>query len=151
LSKKYLLDVNMMAALASDEHEHYQKAHDWFDSLTKSDEWAICPLSEAGWIRLAANPATRLGPASIRRAIEVLAEIQKLSGYCYWPITESWVTLTAPFATRISGHQQVTDAFLLGLAIKEDGVLVTFDRGLRYLAGREFAPNLLVLESRPGE
>jgi predicted nucleic acid-binding protein len=40
----------------------------------------------------------------------------------------------------------VTDAYLLGLAIKESGILVTFDRGLRYLAGSEFSRNLLVLE-----
>jgi hypothetical protein len=35
---------------------------------------------------------------------------------------------------------------LLGLAIKEDGVLVTFDRGLKYMAGPEFSRNLLVLD-----
>jgi hypothetical protein len=67
-------------------------------------------------------------------------------GYCYWPIAESWATLTAPFADRIFGHQQVTDAYLLGLAIKEDGLLVTFDRGLKYMAGSDFSRNLLVLE-----
>jgi toxin-antitoxin system PIN domain toxin len=146
LSEKYLLDGNVLAALSSDEHEHYQKAHQWFDSLTKYDEWAVCPLTDAGYIRLAANTSTRVGPGSIRRATEVLSEIQKLPGYSFWPIAESWATLTAPFATRISGHQQVTDAFLLGLAIKEDGVLVTFDRGLKYLAGQEFRRNLLVLQ-----
>jgi uncharacterized protein len=146
LSEKYLLDVNVLAALSSDEHEHYQRAHEWFDSLTQYDEWSVCPLTDAGYIRLAANPVTRVGQGSIRRATEVLAEIQKLPGYSFWPITQSWVTLTAPFAARIRGHQQVTDACLLGLAIQQDGVLVTFDRGLKYLAGQEFRRNLLVLE-----
>jgi predicted nucleic acid-binding protein len=55
--------------------------------------------------------------------------------------------VTARFAARISGHQQITDAYLLGLAIKEDGVLVTFDRGIKYMAGAEFSRNVLVLES----
>ena len=59
---------------------------------------------------------------------------------------ESWVDLTAQFASRITGHRQVTDAYLLGMAIKEDGVLVTFDRGLKYLAGPEFTKNLLILQ-----
>jgi hypothetical protein len=59
---------------------------------------------------------------------------------------QSWVDLTVPFAHRILGHQQVSDAYLLGLAIKENGVLVTFDRGIKYLAGSEFSQNLLVLE-----
>lgn len=145
MNKRYLLDVNVLAALSSDEHEHYPKALNWFDSLA-NNEWATCPLTEAGYIRLAANPATRVGPGSIERATEVLAEITSLPGYRYWPITDSWANLTAPFADRIFGHQQITDAYLLGLAIRENGILVTFDRGLRYMAGNEFKQNLLVLE-----
>jgi uncharacterized protein len=86
-----------------------------------------------------------LGLVSIS-TIAVLDHLTKKPGYCFWPITESWPTLTAPFADRIFGHQQVTDAYLLGLAIKADGVLVTFDRGLKYMAGAEFSRNLLVLE-----
>ena len=97
-------------------------------------------------MRLTTNPKTSLGAGDFTRAIAVLVNLTKKSGYCFWPITESWATLTAPFATRIFGHQQVTDAYLLGLAIKEDGVLVTFDRGLKYMAGAEFSRNLLVLE-----
>jgi hypothetical protein len=71
------------------------------------------------------------------------------AGYRYWKIddNEDWVTLTAQFAARIFGHQQVTDAYLLGLAIKENGVLVTFDRGIKYMAGAEFSRNVLVLDS----
>ena len=82
----------------------------------------------------------------MEQATAIVAGLADRPGYRYWPMTESWTTLTAPFASRITGHQQVTDAYLLGLAIKEDGVLVTFDRGLRYLAGPEFSKNLLVLE-----
>jgi predicted nucleic acid-binding protein len=33
------------------------------------------------------------------------------------------------------GHQQLTAAYLLGLAAHRHGVLATFDRGLRTLAG----------------
>lgn len=61
-------------------------------------------------------------------------------------MTESWAELTAPLALRIFGHQQVRDAYLLGMAIKEIAVLVTFDCGLRYMAWPEFSRHLLVLE-----
>jgi len=145
LSRKFLLDVNVLVALSSDEHEHYQKAHDWFDPLT-SGEWATCPLTEAGYIRLAANTSTRIGPGSIDRAAAVLAEIENLPRHRFWPIADSWSELTAPFSDRVIGHQQVTDAYLLGLAIKENGILVTFDRGLKYMAGPQFSANLLILE-----
>ncbi len=45
-----------------------------------------------------------------------------------------------------SGHQQMTDASLLGLAVKENGVLVTTDRGIGYPAGPRYRHNLLLLE-----
>jgi predicted nucleic acid-binding protein len=95
---------------------------------------------------LTTNPKASLGAVDFTQAIAVLDQLTKKPGYCFWAITESWPALTAPFADRIFGHQQVTDAYLLGLAIKEDGVLVTFDRGLKYMAGAEFSRNLLVLE-----
>ena len=144
MSKRYLLDMNVLAALCSDEHEFHEKAHRWFDTISAA--WALCPLTEAGFIRLAANPATHVGPGSIARATEVLGGLVRLPGYSYWPVTDTWAELTAPFGDRIFGHQQVTDAYLLGMAIKEGGVLVTFDRGLKYLAGPQFSGNLLVLE-----
>lgn len=145
LARRYLLDVNMLIALSSDEHEHHQRAHEWLRSIRR-EEWGICPLTEAGYVRFATNPARKIQPVSVSDARAVLVEITKRPGYHYWPITESWATLTSPIASRIFGHQQVTDAYLLGIAIKEDGVLVTFDRGLKYMAGAEFAGNLLVLE-----
>lgn len=144
MAKKYLLDVNVLIALTSIEHQHYGEAIRWFDSLGRQ-EWGICPLTELGYVRFATNPVTGLGADGSSRVMSVLAELARRPGYRYWPMTEGWATLTSPFFSRIFGHQQVTDAYLLGLAIKEGGVLVTFDRGLKYLAGAEFAENLLVL------
>jgi hypothetical protein len=113
-------------------------------SVRKS--WSICPLTEAGFVQLTTNPAFRPGPRTLKQAIAILQALKGHPDHLYWGIDESWVTLTVPFADRIFGHQQVTDAYLLGLAIKEDGVLVTFDRGLKYMAGAEYSRNLLILE-----
>jgi uncharacterized protein len=146
LIRKNLLDVNVMIALTEPGHDDFEMAQNWFES-SGTGNWGICPLTEAGFLRITTSPVFPPGPRTFEQAIAILRGLKADPGYSYWPITESWVTLTAPFATRISGHQQVTDAYLLGLAIKEDGVLVTFDRGLRYLAGREFSRNLEVLES----
>jgi hypothetical protein len=85
---------------------------------------------------------------------EAIAVLQLLKGhprfahplYGYWGIRESWVDLTAPFAARVNGHQQVTDAYLLGLVVNEKGLLVTFDKGIQYMAGEEFKQNVLLLE-----
>jgi hypothetical protein len=53
--------------------------------------------------------------------------------YWYWGIEESWVNLTAAFADRIYGHQQVTDAYLLGLAISRGAALATLDTRIEAL------------------
>ena len=48
---------------------------------------------------------------------------------------------------RILGHQQITDAYLLSLAIKRNGILVSMDKGIRYLAGaKKYSRNVLILE-----
>jgi uncharacterized protein len=142
-----LLDLNVLIALTDSEHIHRQRAERWFLSSGK-DNWGVCPLTEAGFIRVTTNPAMQAAAITVGRAISILQALREHSGYRYWPITdkESWVALTAPFSTRISGHKQITDAYLLGLAIKNDGVLVTFDRGLKYMAGPAYARNLLILE-----
>lgn len=145
MTRANLLDLNVLVALAEPGHGHYQKAQQWFNSGGK-DNWGVCPLTEAGFVRLTTNPAFHPGPRTLGQAVAALQTIKEHPGYRYWEITESWVTLTAPFADRIFSHQQVTDAYLLGLAIKENGVLVTFDRGLRYMAGPEYSRNLLILE-----
>lgn len=143
--RRNLLDLNVLIALTDDSHQHYKRAWDWL-RIPGQQSWGICPLTESGYVRVTTNPAAHSGARTLAKSSAVLTELTREPGYCYWPISESWATLTAPFADRIFGHQQVTDAYLLGLAIKEDGVLVTFDRGLKYMAGPEFSRNLLVLE-----
>jgi toxin-antitoxin system PIN domain toxin len=146
LIRRNLLDSNVLIALTSREHPQYSSAQRWFDSLADGEEWGMCPLSESGYVRIVTNPASGPIAQSFFQAGAILKDLAQRPGYRYWPIYQSWADLTAPFATRIFGHQRVTDAFLLGLAIREDGVLVTFDRGLKYLAGQEFRRNLLVLQ-----
>ncbi len=79
-------------------------------------------------------------------AMEALSLLTRRPGHRFWPAIDDWSTLSAPFAERLSGHQQVTDACLLGLAVLEDGVLVTMDKGIVYLAGAKYRKNLLLLD-----
>lgn len=67
-------------------------------------------------------------------------------GYHYQPMTTDWQTLTAPIAKRIHGHNQVTDAYLLGLAVREGLILTMFDKTLLHLAGED-KHHVLVLDA----
>jgi hypothetical protein len=147
LTRRNLLDLSVVLALAQPGTEQNRKASEWLVSIGPSS-CSICSLTERDFVRAFSSPAVHPQPDGQLLAAAILQTWKGHPAFGGWPMPSelSWMSLTAPFASRIYGHQQVTDAYLLGMAIKEDGVLVTFDRGLRYLAGPEFSRNLLVLE-----
>jgi toxin-antitoxin system PIN domain toxin len=143
LSKvKHLFDVNVLIALTEPEHMHHRLVMKWFG--TPGLDWGLCAFSEAGFLRITTNP--KVGSHSLGESTHVLAGLAKRPGHRFWPMTASWASLTAPFAERVFGHQQITDAYLLGLAVKEGGVLVTLDKAIRYMAGERYSKYVLVLE-----
>jgi predicted nucleic acid-binding protein len=114
----------------------------WF-TATEPD-WGACSLTEAGFFRVSTRRSA--GGRSMQEALSLYQEMSRFPGYRFWPLSDSSTALLKPFAARVFGPNQVTDALLLGLAIKQGGVLVTFDRGIRFLAGPDYAANVLVLE-----
>jgi predicted nucleic acid-binding protein len=94
-------------------------------------------------VRLVANPL--VGGKSFGDAILVLRLIAALPNVAHLPVAPAWLELIEPFESRMQGHRQITDALLLGLAIRHDAVLVTLDRRIRALAGEEFKGNVLTL------
>ena len=139
----YLLDVNTLFALTEEEHEHHKLVTKWFESCSPR-RWGVCPFTEAGFLRVATNP--KVGGHAMDEAVRTLANILAFPGFRFWPIPESWTVLTDPFSSRLFGHQQIADAYMLGLALRENGVLVTLDKALKYLAGVEHSQHVLVLE-----
>ncbi len=147
LSKaKYLLDVNVFLALLSEDHIHHQLVTNWFN--TPGLQWAICPFTEAGFLRNATAP--RPGKVTITEATAVLTRMAQEPGYHYVPITDGWHTLCSPFFPRLYGTKQVTDAYLLGLAVRHGLVLVTMDKAMMHLAGNEHSKHVLLLGNEPG-
>jgi uncharacterized protein len=140
---RFLLDVNVLVALTDKNHVHHATASRWFESHRKAS-WGVCPFTEAGFLRVVTRSA--VGALSMEQAREVLTRLGKQPGYKFWPILDPWNDLVGHLSERIFGPQQVTDACLLGLAIKENGVLVTLDQAIAHLAGASFAANILVLQ-----
>ncbi len=142
-STVYLLDVNVMLALLDERHAHHAAAEVWFDR--PGLRWSVCPFTEAGVLRFFTRPKT--GGLSMEQATAMLERLGRRPGYTFQPISAEWGALTAPFRKRIHGHNQVTDAYLLGLAVREGLVLTTFDRALLHLAG-EYERHVLVLDAQ---
>lgn len=135
----YLLDVNVLIACIDEDHQHHKVALKWLE--TPGLQWALCAFAEAGVMRY----ATRIAHLDMSGATEVLDDLCQHPGYRYHPIRHDWRTLTKPFAKRLHGHQQVTDAYLLGLAIHDRLILATFDQALLHLAG-EHSSHVHLLE-----
>ena len=62
------------------------------------------------------------------------------------PMDVSLREATTFCADKLFGPNQLTDAYLLGLAIRLDGILVTLDGGIPQLAGVKFARHVLLLD-----
>ena len=78
-------------------------------------------------------------------AILLLRQIAALPNCDFLPIDHPWLELIQPLTPRLHGYRQVTDALLLGLAIRNGAILVTLDRRIQALAGEAYAANLLTL------
>jgi uncharacterized protein len=106
---RYLLDLNSLIALGDPDHQHHQAMQKWFQSSGKAN-WGVCSLTEAGFIRVTTNPVYRPSSRTVEQATAILADFATAPGYRYWPIVETWATLTAPFSARLLDHQPNDDA-----------------------------------------
>lgn len=144
-NQRYLLDVNILIAILDEYHSHHHAAREWFD--TPGLAWALCPFTEAGFLRYMTmpKPGTNVPRMSMEKAVALLENLTHEPGHRYQLVPADWQTLTRPFAKHILGHKQVTDAWLLGTALQAGLTLVTFDRAMLHLAG-EFRGSVLLLE-----
>ena len=127
MSRVALLDVNVLVALFDPDHVHHELAHDWFADQ-RQQGWATCPITENGLVRVLSNPAyagSTLRPAAVTSA---LAQFRASGDHTFWPATLSLTDERIFDLSMASGHAQLTDVYLLGLARTMSGCLATFDR-----------------------
>jgi hypothetical protein len=127
--KAALLDVNVLVALLWPAQESHAKAQNWFKRWS-SEGWATCPQTQAGFVRVVSNPAFSPSAVSPGEATRALKKSLAHPDHEYWPADVSYLEAIEPFGSKLVGHRQVSDAYLLGLAIHHGGSLVTMDRGI---------------------
>lgn len=132
----YLLDVNLLVALSWPAHQKHGWAQAWFGKHA-SEGWATCPFTEAAFVRILSNPAFSADAVAPREATKLLSANVKHPHHRFWADDVAFVDAVEPFTGSLVGHQQVTDAYLLGLAIHKQGALATMDHSIQALLSKE--------------
>lgn len=139
----FLLDVNVLIALAWPQHVHHQRAHAWFTSHGRQ-AWSTCPLTQLAFVRISSNPAIVTDAVSARAACAALRKMTGLRGHQFWPDVLAVDQLDEINSIALVGHRQVTDAYLVGLARHHRAKVATFDRAMTALAGAKAGDDKLV-------
>lgn len=142
-----LLDVNVLIALFWPSHESHQTVVRWF-ARNSSKGWATCPFTQAAFVRISSNPAFSPLAVSPRDALNLLRANLSHPSHHFWRDEIGLNEAIRQFEPRLVGHQQIADAYLLGLALHRKGTLATLDRSTRALLP-ERSPNLAHIEIIP--
>ena len=131
----FLLDVDVLIALIDPSHVSHEPAHRWF-ATEGNRAWATCPLTENGVIRIVGHPKYPNTPGSPAVVAAIVSRLRKLPGHVFWPDELSLVATDHLDPTQILTSAQVTDSYLLALAVSHGHRLATFDRRLSTKAVR---------------
>ena len=123
-----LLDVNVLIALLDAAHVHHASARAWLESNIEPG-WASCPLTQNGCIRILSQPAYpgAQPPGAIAAR---LADAAGTRWHAFWPDDLSLLESGCVDWRHVLGSRQLTDVYLLALAVRRGGRLVTFDRAV---------------------
>ena len=120
-----LLDVNVLIALLDAQHLHHEAAVRWLKENLRHG-WATCPITQNGCLRTMAQPAyPNCLPAST--VAERLREATGTRHHQFWPDRVSLLDPEVADWSQVIGPKQITDVYLLALAVERQGRFVTFD------------------------
>ena len=137
-----LLDVNLLVALFDPHHIHHDAAHDWFVE-NREHGWATCPLTETAFVRIVSDPSYGVSAERAAGALERLRAFSASGGHQFW--RDALSLQDEMFDLSRASSRQLTDVYLLGLAVNRKGRLATFDRSIPVGAVRGAARETLAL------
>ena len=142
---RMLLDVNLWVALFDDAHVFSAEANQLIERPRA--KFATCPLVENGAVRVLNLPGyAKRGPLGLQLVRTQLQRACAALDHEFWADDVSLTDDSLFNFERIHGHNQITDAYLLALAVRHGGTLVTFDRAITLDAVHGAKPqHLLVL------
>ncbi len=138
-----LLDVNVIIALFDPDHVHHARAWPWFKAWSMQHGWASCPITQNGVVRVMSQPGYP-NPLQVASVLERLGRATAADSHEFWPDEVSVLDVQRFEHAHIHGHRQLTDLYLLGLAVARGGCLASFDRAIPLSAVRGAQPRHLL-------
>jgi uncharacterized protein len=139
----FLLDVNVLVAMAWPTHTSHSRVKRWL-ARQAGEGWATCPFTQSAFVRILSNPAFSPHALKPLDAAALLHANLSHPAHRFWPNDIPLGAAIRPFQDRIVGHQQVTDAYLLGLTLRKKGKFATMDRAILELAGEAMSQRGIV-------
>jgi toxin-antitoxin system PIN domain toxin len=139
----YLLDVNVLLALAWPNHVHHGAARKWFASAHASG-WQTCGVTESGFIRVSSNVRITPEARTPSEAALLLNRICSLDGHEFISDAVSLAKAHAMIGEMAPSSSDVTDAHLILLAREASATFVTFDRKAATMATRNEVESVLL-------
>ena len=139
----YLLDVNVLIALAWPRHVHHLTATQWFLDAHHQG-WATTPATESGFIRVSSNPRVFPDGASPGQAAAMLSQFHDIAGHEFWVDATELSDFVVPLTEFVHGSASVTDAHLALITRLRNGTLATFDTEAARLARNLGAKSVLI-------
>lgn len=123
----WLLDVNVLLGCGWKSHADHAPLLDW---LLQTIDWATCPITESGFVRISMSSAYQAAFDDARKSIGTL---RALPGHRF--VADDVDAAALP---RLTGYKDTTDAHLVTLAKRHGLKLATLDAtliGKRWVLG----------------
>lgn len=112
----WLLDVNVLLGCGWKSHADHEFLMRW---LLQANEWATCPLTESGFLRISMTAAYQ---ADFEDARKTLSTLRALPGHRF--LADDVAVASLPV---LSSYKETTDAHLVTLAKRHGLKLATLD------------------------
>lgn len=126
--RRALLDINVLLALLDSDHTEHELAREWMAAQI-THGWASCAITQNGFVRIISQPRYP-NPISPKEAIDLLDKATTTEHHEFWSCAVTLLDDTVVDRSRVHGPRQVTDAYLLALAVANDGRFATFDQSV---------------------
>ena len=130
---RYLHDANLILALTHENHPYHQRAFAWLHGKP-IEKWATCEITRSALIRLSTNPLVVGTAKSPVETLDNLEAAASQSDHKFLTLPGSGIAVLRKCLAKCQGYKQITDAYLIAIAISNNAKLSTFDARLLHLS-----------------